>query len=247
MPRQLRWFFTSIILLTACAQSQQRADLIRFNGAGWSAVTYPAQVRGAYMLDKNSVSGFCAEPVPDVAMDTVSKVMASVEASIPETATVGAEIDASTAATAVQLAGRSELVLLVRELLYRLCEMSLNHKTESKMYKEIAGQYQDVINLIVMFARTDQAYAEKELVDAQARAGVIVNERSTNIGKIIKHLLSDDGSLDKKNLEDLEDKVPSLSAFHHLLVDSRDQDTLKNNLLLVPHRTLDQAADAIDN
>jgi len=117
------------VVLAGCAQPQLSAEHIRLEKSATSVVTYPTEIRGVYVVDKAANAKLCAEPPPDVALNTLQKISADLKAVTQGGQEVTAGVDGETATTAIELAGRTQLILLTRELLYRLCELSLNYGT----------------------------------------------------------------------------------------------------------------------
>jgi hypothetical protein len=114
------------------------------DGPGY-AVAYDARGRGAYLVRhteekaadgatlKKSGLAFCAEPPPDAAADTEASRDVDANAELLLTAKaleIGAKGGGSSSENArseiVDVATRTELVLLMRDALYRICEMNAN-------------------------------------------------------------------------------------------------------------------------
>lgn len=121
-------------------------------------IDYDASRRGAYVLPAGSAR-VCAEPAPDVAIESITKIIA--ELKIPNS-----NVDASTqvelSTKVVELAGRTQLVLILRESLYRLCEQGLNGTLSNE---QINDRYKQVLDTIVLLARSDLAANQKEIVE----------------------------------------------------------------------------------
>lgn len=129
-----------------------------------TALAYPASLRGAYLVPKDSGLKYCAEPAPDTALESVQKLAAAVKGSAPEGPSGELSFNSELSATVVALAGRTQLVLLAREMLYRACEISINNPDDTS---EIAVQlFNKAADLIVALAEADRATAIKNLVTA---------------------------------------------------------------------------------
>lgn len=89
-------------------------------------------------------------------------------------------LDAESTATAVQLAGRTQLVLLTRESLYRLCEISMNQSMDKdtmlKMMTEISGMIKSVADNEIQQAKKDSDIAKAK---AQAIAAATEATKGT--------------------------------------------------------------------
>lgn len=142
--------------LGACAALGGKTDVDELSGANITVVSYEAESRGAYFAHPGHAANYCAEPPPDVALDRALKTAAKAKSQ-----NIEGELNAELSSKAIQLAGRSQIVLLARELLYRTCEMSLNGKLTDG---QINDNYNKVINLISQLgaAEMDDSSAELE-------------------------------------------------------------------------------------
>lgn len=144
---------------------------------------YEASRRGAYVFRDTGSVKICAEPFPDVAKDILASVKFTPEtvsamsiggATLTNTKKVSTETSLNE--KTIQLAGRTSQVLMIREMLYRLCELSINTnltQTELKeMYKsvaEVAGKYADVHQQEIKAEAEKMKIIEKQLEkDAKA-------------------------------------------------------------------------------
>lgn len=151
------------LLSLGCAGIQRRAVKVPLDAAHPQAVTFPAELRGVYVEPAGGAIKFCAEPSPDVAMQTLQRIAASLDGA----KRVEGGLTAEASATLVELAGRSELVLLARELLFRACELSLNEGERGT-----AGRlYDQVVQLIATIDRgeKDRAAARRSELDLEQR------------------------------------------------------------------------------
>lgn len=167
-------------LLSACATPQYRAERFTVPDQESSALSMPSDLRGTYFLESGGRLRYCAEPAPDVAMENLQKLVASLQGSVPNQASAQASVDAETSAKVVQLAGRTQLVLIAREMLYRACELSMN---QPEIGKDTAlAMYQEVANLI-----KDMAAAERTLADAELnRSKALLQSAGSVTDKILK-------------------------------------------------------------
>lgn len=112
---------------------------------------YAAERRGAFLIPKSSSGSpssysICAEPTPDVALKHTSELALS--AKLPNT--VDAELKTKFANDVVQLAGRTQTILFLREAMYRLCEQGVNGNLQPNEVKEL---YTKVIDAAVLFSQ----------------------------------------------------------------------------------------------
>ena len=163
--------FISILALTllmaACATPQKDARVLSLKDANTDVITYPSELRGAYVIHTDKGVRYCAEPVPDVALDTLQKLSANLSASQPAAADIQGGVNSEFSSTVVQLAGRSELLLLAREMLYRACELTLNNPSQDNEAQAVS-MYQIVANLIQDLGNADKSNAEANLLKARA-------------------------------------------------------------------------------
>jgi DNA-binding GntR family transcriptional regulator len=177
-----RWTTTGAALaalaVTSCSPLQEKAVVHEVKTPTMTTISAPASLRNVYMVPAGSALKYCAEPAPDTALDSVQKLAAEVKAAIPQVqADVAGKLDSELQAKVVQLAGRSQLVVLAREMLYRACELSINNPGGSdqaiKLYTEVAQLVRDL------------AAAEK----AQAAADLVrQSQGSANAANILRQL-----------------------------------------------------------
>jgi hypothetical protein len=153
-----------VLVLSGCANPQREVKVIGIDPPAPSVVIYPSDLRGAYVVKENSQVKFCAEPVPDVALDSVQKMTANLKATLggqPIDAAVSGELTAKV----VELAGRTQLLLIAREMLYRACELSINFNSSQET---ALSMYTTVVDLIAALGKAEMARSEAELNRSQA-------------------------------------------------------------------------------
>ncbi len=175
-----------LVFLAGCGnlQSQKRAEL---SPSGLTArtgefVTLPAQLRTLSVRTGGSDYVSCAEPGPDVAMSDTFKFIAgisqdkSAEASdgVAETSSsssrksaINSELQTTTAA--LELAGRTQTVLLAREFLFRTCEAAANKWIDNAAVKE---NHQKIIDGVLKLIETDNTKADTAKTKAETAAAV---------------------------------------------------------------------------
>lgn len=138
--------FLTTAALTGCFSSDQdEARTAVIGKSGVDLVSYTGTTRGTYVWPKDNSANVCAEPPPDLGLATARELSANLKAAAEALGPVGApSIDAGGAAkltsAAFELAGRSQLVLLAREFLYRHCELAANFDPGSEHYAALAAQ-----------------------------------------------------------------------------------------------------------
>lgn len=170
-------------ILTGCGSlmSQKEAELAptRITATTGEMVTLPAQLRT--ITNKTSKGSYisCAEPGPDVAMSDTFKLItgittdtsSSVNNGNGSSATAGNKIglnnDLQTSTTALELAGRTQTVLLAREFLYRTCEAASNGWIEKE---DVVKAHDSILKNITTLINTDNKKAETTAAIAGAVA-----------------------------------------------------------------------------
>lgn len=123
------------------------------------AIDYDATRRGAYILPGDGSMKMCAEPAPDVAMDSVTQIIANLK--LPQTG-VDANAQIELQQKVVELAGRTQLVLVLRESLYRLCEQGVNRQLSNE---QIAALYKQALETVLRLADTDLAKEQRAIIE----------------------------------------------------------------------------------
>ncbi len=186
--------------LLGCETPQLHGEHIELKERGVSVVTFPTQIRGAYVFDPQSSNRFCAEPPPDIALSSLQDIAAKLNLKAPEVGEAGGEFNAKITADVVQLAGRSQLLSIAREMLFRACELSNNSQIPAD---ESVKLYTAVIQLV-----TDLSTAEKHQAEAdRLRAIAVVNDRRAKIDFIADKVSDASGRVKRADLEALIDRT----------------------------------------
>ena len=118
-------------LLTGCASLDaikgEHQGLL-YDRAGVDVISEAAGVRMAFFRDPTSTERFCLGPGPDVS------VAASDQLGI---AVAGRSITTGAGESTLALGGRNPQVLIVRELMYRACELAMNLNSDATETKAI--------------------------------------------------------------------------------------------------------------
>jgi hypothetical protein len=136
--------------------TQEKLDA---NQAYW--FHYEASRRGGFLVGPDSKMKMCAEPAPDVALARSVELVGK-----GSYQGASAEAQAKLAEQLAQLGGRTQTVLILRESLFRLCELSINNSTLTPV--ELKGLYKDVIDAVVQLATADVTNAQAEENKAKA-------------------------------------------------------------------------------
>lgn len=149
----------ALIALSGCAALTPPARTHVLTPGAPYIVDYDASRRGAYILPADGSLKVCAEPSPDVALESITKIIAELKLADPN---VDAKTQLEFQTKVVELAGRTQLVLVLRESLYRLCEQGLNGQLNSE---QIASLYKQALDTVLKLAETDLAKEQKEIIE----------------------------------------------------------------------------------
>lgn len=159
------------LLLAGCANLSPlttRAGL-KPDRAYWAA--YDSSRRGAYLtVDRAGRITGCAEPAPDTAFTFKNTLDAAAKT---EGGDANAKVDL--AADALALAGRDRTVLIVREVLFRLCEADRNGSLRDG---EVFDGFQEVVHLITVMAEAERARAIEAVGNSAPDAAVALSKAS---------------------------------------------------------------------
>ncbi|BAQ75249.1 uncharacterized protein POS17_3555 [Pseudomonas sp. Os17] len=148
------------LLMTGCINftSPARSSKLEASSSYW--FDYDASRRGAFLVPDGTKIKICAEPPPDVALSLVSKLEADVKKD--GVGEVSGKTEFNT--TVVKLVERTQMTMLLRESLYRLCEQSLGQNFTSA---EILKAYEDTVQAAADIAKTDLIKAQESLVKSE--------------------------------------------------------------------------------
>ncbi|WP_287919140.1 hypothetical protein [Comamonas sp.] len=146
-------FLLIITAISGCTNltSPARHKPLDANQAYW--FDYDATRRGTLIVPAGQAVKTCSEPSPDVALTLVSKLDVTAKKNELGEVKGNAEFNASV----VKLAERTQMVMFLRESLYRLCEHSLNNQFTKE---EILSAYKGSIDAAVKIIDTDTKKAE---------------------------------------------------------------------------------------
>lgn len=117
---------------------------------------YDAYRRGAFLIveEPNATKKIrmCAEPPPDVALTRTQDFLAKVGYQ-----GVSADVQAKIAEQLAELSGRTQTVLLIRESLFRLCELSISSALDSA---KIELLYEKVLDAMTKLAAAEETKAQ---------------------------------------------------------------------------------------
>ncbi|UZD97925.1 hypothetical protein LOY64_13340 [Pseudomonas corrugata] len=151
----------ALVSLAGCANftSPARKSSVDITEGVW--FDYDGSRRGAILIPSTTKVRICSEPSPDVALNLVSKLSGTIKKSEVGEATGNAEFNSSV----VKLAERTQMIMFLRESLYRLCEQSLARDYTNA---EVLAAYNRTIDTAVEIIKLDRAKADTEKAKAEA-------------------------------------------------------------------------------
>lgn len=173
----------SFVILSGCgnmlAQKEARLVPTRETKGKGELISFPGQLRT--LTNKLTVGGYitCAEPAPDIALSDTLKLITGITSDTTAAITgndgastnagnkISLNNDLQTTTAALELAGRTQTVLLAREFLYRTCEAASNKWLEPKDVKEA---HEKILQQITGLIEIDKKKAETSAAIATAVA-----------------------------------------------------------------------------
>lgn len=165
-----------IVILTGCsALSPQKPIHIESQAISSNGDLYavPANVRTIDIRKKTSDYIICSEPVPDIAMSNALKL--ALEASSSQISgsvsnSLGLKGGSEASTTALELAGRTQIVLLAREFIYSNCNARANGWISNADFNTSQSK---IVAQISEMIKTDTTRAETEKATAVAVGSAI--------------------------------------------------------------------------
>ena len=235
----------TVLALSGCFRSDQdRAVTADIGESGLNLVSYTGTTRGAYIWPADGGRHVCAEPPPDLALTTAREISANLKAAAEAIGGVGApSIDAGGTAklssAAIELAGRSQLVLLAREFLYRECELAANFSHDDARYTVLAAQYEKILDVVRTLANAERDKAAAELIEARLAAEALEATLATKIDGILTAVSNADGTLDRAKLTALIGKARVSDSVKAAVLDETTREGLRALLDNMSKATID--------
>ena len=169
--------------LAGCGLFPQKDARISRDKGGLTVITYPAEMRGAYVVEQDKKLTVCSEPAPDDGLSTVAEISGKLAANVDPNRKLEAEAAAKVTTEALALAGRTQLVLVAREMLYSLCVVSANSGLAPD---KVEGIYLQVADVIKELAKADRADAERRFIELYERAQSAVQVERSKVDRIVE-------------------------------------------------------------
>ncbi len=132
-------------VIAGCATQQQKANLdnVQASVNGMTLVSNHPEIINTYIKQQNDTSVYCLEPDPDVTANFGSSLSLG-----QSDGTIKNSISASQSGSTVTTGGLSPMVLVVRELMYRACELAMNTNSNKQETLAIYKQFLSTIEAI---------------------------------------------------------------------------------------------------
>ena len=236
---------TMLLLLAGCAgANQEKAYTDEIGKSGFRLVSYTGTTRGAYIWPDGKTGHICAEPPPDLGLTTAREISANLKAAASALGTIGSpSLEAGGVAklssAAIELAGRSQLVLLTREFLYRDCELAANFGPGTTEYTALGAQYGKVLDVVLRLAEAERDRAAKELLEAQITATALEQTQEAKIDTFLKSVIKSDDSVDHDKLAKVLEKAQVSQTVKNALLAQTTREGLRRMLDTLSDKTLD--------
>lgn len=213
----LIWIATAFtVSLGGCGMfdtGQEKAKVLNLPTDKPAVVSYTGTVRGAYISPANGNSTkirYCAEPPPDVAVDALRELGAKLSGTIAEKGEASAELRSKIENKITELSGRSEVILLTRELLYRQCELFANGALSEA---QIQQSFPDIVKAVVALAQAEKEKASAQLIESSETAIKQELADSALVRTIVDCVSKGDGTIDQVVLDNLLKDAPAAAGF----------------------------------
>ena len=157
-----------LLICTSCASFTSPARKHKLDNGESYWVDYDATRRGAIVTPQDKKLFVCSEPSPDVALEMVDKFLLKIGYE-----KISAEAQADISTKVVELGRRTQVIMFLRESLYRLCEMSANFGLKPDEVKDL---YEMVISAAVDMAKAELIAAKAEEARQQAEKLRMLNK-----------------------------------------------------------------------
>ena len=230
----MKWFLLCALLCPAvsgCRTFSWPADSEALQGSTW--LEYDATRRGGFLLDKKDDNGnktgrvLIAENSPDVASSISAELVAK---------TKDVEISGKLTESLLELGKRTETVMILRESLYRLAELTNNVNLTAE---QSTALYTRVLNAITVLSLAEHATSQAEIARAIADA-----VRSANGADGTSVPPSTDGPNPGPTAGGLEQEVDGLRETLAQIADGPSSEAEKRALLTSTDHIRDQVRHA---
>lgn len=133
------------LLATGCTSLTGTRTGTMYDRDGVDIIADASEARFAWVKPMSSNERFCLAPDPDTALSTTAS--SGIDIKLPAKGSTDDQFNASE--TVKDLAGRTPPIVLLRELMYRACEMSSNTNANTEDTRAIYAQFIQAANQII--------------------------------------------------------------------------------------------------
>jgi len=191
-----------VISISGCSSftSPAREHELDNNKSYW--LDYDVTRRGTIISNENSNWRSCAEPSPDAAVNLVSKLEGSLNVADTGEAKAKGELNQNI----IKMAEKTQMVMFLRESMYRLCELSINSNLTSEQIQKL---YATVMQSSLQVLENEKLVAQKEVIKAETEKVKVEGYRleSANRAQFIYNFLSEQ-KVDPKVIQKLLTDIP---------------------------------------
>ena len=179
-------FVIILLVTTGCASFTSPARKHELDPAKSYLIDYDVTRRGTILSGAGVSWKACAEPAPDAAIGVVAKLEGNLEVAGQGAVGGKGELNQSI----VKLAEKTQMVLFLRESLFRLCELSVNTDISADQAKELYESVLDSALALVEKEREEIKLEQQRLAIADQAQFIFqfLSEKGVDQG-IIENLL----------------------------------------------------------
>jgi hypothetical protein len=141
------------------------------NGSNAYMIKYDSNSRGQFFFPDDKKMKLISEPSPDTVLQSTYAFTGKMNYQ-----SVTGEVSANLTSQALQLGQRTEMIMFLRETMFRLSEAGNNAGWSPKDYKDL---YNKIIKAAVILAQTEQTEAESNKTNAVTKAQAQQNVSKT--------------------------------------------------------------------
>jgi hypothetical protein len=163
-----------------------KAYWFRYGAEDRGALLYPVKVDPEKQVQKVAM---CAEPAPDVGLQKQIQSLSNISAKLPMAGEPTGQLQyaSSVQTELLQLAGRTQTILFLREAMYRLCEQELNGDLPASTAHRL---YETVVATSITLAQTQLLEALAKVADKNSNLSADLMGQFLN-AQLIQALLRD--------------------------------------------------------
>jgi hypothetical protein len=160
-----------VLTLAGCAAVRAPVRVHPIDPQKPSFIEVDASRRGVIVVPRPDGKGWivCSEPSPDVALETVTRILGEVKVNNPNVP-VDAKTEMEFRTAVVELSKRTQTILFLREAMFRICEQSINQNLSADQVMKL---YELAVTTALKMAEADvaknQADLAKQLSDPKVR------------------------------------------------------------------------------